>query len=211
MPERPHSLAAPVVTRARWPRRDSRVPTSTTQRSTPSGSGAAHARAHCRRSVRSGRPQQRCRLYQLTTERIKRQLLHAPNVITQSGNPQRHRRTQQRSARSRLLGRRGPGSRSSPWRSCSGSACERPPAAGCRLGGVAGPQRRRLVGGHRLRRHHRRPCPAHLGGARGGRSSEGRPWRRDDAASRRRRTMDALSLEGREFRITAGASAGRRR
>jgi len=34
-----------------------------------------------------------CRLHQLTSKRIKRQLLHTPNVITQSRNRQRHRRT----------------------------------------------------------------------------------------------------------------------
>jgi hypothetical protein len=44
---------------ARWPRRGSRVLTSTPQRSTPSGSGAAHVHGRRRRSARLGRPGQR--------------------------------------------------------------------------------------------------------------------------------------------------------
>jgi hypothetical protein len=39
-----------------------------------------------------------CRLHQLTSERIKRQLLHALNVITQSGNRQRHPEARTRSS-----------------------------------------------------------------------------------------------------------------
>jgi hypothetical protein len=47
------------ATHARWPRRGSRVLTSTPQRSTPSGSGAAHVHGRRRRSARLGRPGQR--------------------------------------------------------------------------------------------------------------------------------------------------------
>src|SRR5215216_5320979 len=37
-----------------------------------------------------------CQLHQLASERIKRQLLHAPNVITQSGNRQRYPEARQK-------------------------------------------------------------------------------------------------------------------
>src|SRR5215211_7896108 len=46
--------------------------------------------------VRSGQPERRLPPHQVTSERIKRQLLHAPHGITRSGNRQRHPRARRK-------------------------------------------------------------------------------------------------------------------